>query len=94
MGLDWQPTFRPKPGHEAEFEKIYRHFYEHAPIDVPRRKKWSPPCFIVCFIYDCEPLQLHRGTVRKLCDQSQLPAHSFDIGSQGREHQIAAPFQP
>lgn len=41
MGLDWQPTFRPKPGHEAEFEKIYRHFYEHAPIDVPRRKKWG-----------------------------------------------------
>ena len=41
MGLDWQPIARPKPGHEADFETIYRHIYEDVPIEVPRRKKWG-----------------------------------------------------
>ena len=23
MGLDWQPLGKPKPGHEAEFDRLY-----------------------------------------------------------------------
>lgn len=40
MGLDWQPTVAPRPGHEEEFDRVYRHFYEDVPIDVPVRKKF------------------------------------------------------
>jgi hypothetical protein len=27
MGLDWQPLGKPKPGHEAEFDKLYEEIF-------------------------------------------------------------------
>lgn len=27
MGLDWQPLGKPKPGHEAEFDKLYKKIF-------------------------------------------------------------------
>ena len=35
MGLDWQPLGKPKPGHEAEFDKLYKKIF-HALRD-PKR---------------------------------------------------------
>lgn len=28
MGLDWQPLGKPKPGHEAEFDKLYEEIFD------------------------------------------------------------------
>lgn len=28
MGLDWQPLDKPKPGHEAEFDKLYKEIFD------------------------------------------------------------------